>query len=263
MKRTLFLLLVLALALSCSMTALASQSQPLNGEITFGGIAFGTSYKDTYDALSSFRGKLSNTQLFTNLSETTLFTPIAAYKDQETSRGKGFPYCRSNNKLCYYAYNTEKFKKDFFVAGYKVEMIFLYFSSVSLTDGTIIRNPNSCQLFAGEYVIEYGKWEHNGYQTKTPFKDAFSAFDDIKGKLSSKYGTPIEFIGNEAFTEGSKSYKSKYDIWLGDNHTGIMIHVAEELSGAATLNITYGRTDMYDLIQVINESDKKNSFGGL
>ena len=261
-KRLLIIAVMLISSLLVSCATMESKGLQLttDKEIKFDDVRFGTTYAEMGSLFSPLKKILNS-----SLSDYRLFTPIGINEDIE---GNSFPYLSEEKFHGAYRYNLRAIpSKMIVVGGYDVGHIIFYFSAISLDGRRQINDPNKYQLYAGSYSFQYGDYPvraDEGKVTKKPLGTGMATYNNLKDKLTVLYGEPYIITGNKKVSNSEGSFTSCYAIWLGSNNTGVKLSYipSQDKYGAdrtlvtsCSIYITYGRTDMYDIVySILNPS---------
>ena len=136
---------------------------------------------------------------------------------------------------------------DFNVAGYGLSDMMIY-CCYGLDENNVDRDINSSRFYLASYTFNV--------------VDKQGAFDDLKGKLTSLYGSGIEndvessyyAIGENGFEE--IPFTEHRIEWLGDNNTAAVLVYSESALGNSDLYhqylvLTYGKTDSDAMVQAV------------
>lgn len=149
---------------------------------------------------------------------------------------EAFDWAHMNDYPCgWYAFGMPK---DLNVGGYDICSIQLFCAWKLSDTGEILREKQESEFYAAIYSFAV--------------VDIEATYNDLKEKLSSLYGTPLESTesreGYYANAGGSGKYIETVRVseWYGENNTGVRLRSCSsdvESLNAEEITISYGKTD--------------------
>lgn len=217
------------------LVAFAIATPALAAEITFRGIPWYSSPKECFDAL--YPGEPYCAPQYEGIS-------ISVIGDENFGCDYEIAYCSNAGfemmDLGYY---------DIDVGGYDVSSMFVEFM-YGVTDGVVSQNVDDSQLVSASYFINA--------------VDRFAVMSDLKSKLTTLYGEPMELHDKMRFINADYMRMEDKLLWIGDNDAAVMLEmvwhsldgVSEEKQGFSTENyviLSYGKTDIADELNLIDD----------
>lgn len=234
-------------------------------EILFMDMKFGeTTFNEAYKKLN----KLGFYTVWWN-QDTRLSTPITCFSHQEEMTNLGFPYqeCKESGSATVTTIDCNKKNHDnkYKVGGYDVTKIRLEYSRYMYINGEMYYFDDSSdyRLYTGTFEFEY--------IGNSAAKEGKKTYDTLLTKLTKLYGEPEEFESKADWVK-DKDVMGYHAIWKGKNNTGIILKCVPSISvdinhvhhDRRVVYLTYGRTDIYDLIINVNDIlQQKNEREGL